>query len=189
MGKSNHQSLAGKLLIAVPDLHDPNFFRTVVVLFQHSDEGASGVVLNQPTTIPLKKIWEDLGEGVVCETSENVFVGGPVEGPLIAIHTSPPLAETEVIPGVYLSMSRPQLDSLVGQKDQQFRIFSGYSGWGPGQLESEIERGGWLVLPATFDNIFDSPDGLWKQVCDQFGSEILKPIMGQREYPDDPSLN
>ena len=174
-------------MIAIPDLHDANFYRTVVILFQHSEDGASGVVLNRPSAVSVEKIWKEVGE-VECECQDIVNIGGPVEGPIIALHSSLALAETPVVPGVFLSMSREHLDELVRQTDQSFKLFSGYSGWGPGQLESEIEQGGWLTLPANSNHVFDSPDELWKQVCDQVGHDILKPHLGS-QIPSDPSLN
>jgi putative transcriptional regulator len=180
-------SLAGSLLIAIPDLHDINFFRTVVILFQHSAEGASGVILNRPSDVTVAKVWEEIAKEP-SECTDFVNIGGPVEGPLIALHTNPVVAETPVLDGVFVSMGRDNLNQLVAQSEQQFKIFSGYSGWGPGQLESEIEQGGWLQLPANANHVFDSPEGLWKQVCDQVGHDILKPHIG-KHLPGDPSLN
>ena len=181
------QSLAGHLLIAIPDLHDVNFFRSVVMLFQHSDQGASGVVLNRPSDVTVAKVWEQVAkEPSQCEDFVNV--GGPVDGPLIALHSSSALAESPVAEGVYLSMGRIHLNELVNQSDQQFKIYSGYSGWAPGQLESEIEQGGWLTMKAKAEHIFDSPEGLWRQVCSQVGNDILKPHLG-KHFQGDPSLN
>lgn len=180
-------SLAGNLLIAIPDLHDANFFRTVVLLFHHDDEGASGVVLNRPSDVTVAKVWDEVArEPTDCQ--EFVNIGGPVDGPLIALHASLALAETPVVEGVFLSMGRDKLNRLVNQSVQRFKIYSGYSGWGPGQLESEIKQGGWLTVPADSDQVFDSPDGLWRRVCSQVGNDILKPHIGNFK-PTDPSLN
>ena len=180
-------SLTGNLLIAIPDLHDVNFFRTVVLLFQHSDEGASGVILNRPSDVTIAKVWDEVAKEP-SESQDFVQIGGPVEGPLIALHSSLSLAEIPVVDGVFLSMGRDNLNQLVGQSDQQFKLYSGYSGWGPGQLESEIEQGGWLTFPASSEQVFDSPEGLWKQVCSEVGNDILKPHIGNFR-PTDPSLN
>jgi putative transcriptional regulator len=180
-------SLAGHLLIAIPELHDVNFFRTVVILFQHSEEGASGVILNRPSGVSIAKVWDEVAKEP-SDCQDLVNIGGPVEGPLIALHASLVLAEAPVVPGVFLSMERDHLNELVNQSDQPFKIFSGYSGWGPGQLESEIEQGGWLTFAANSDHVFDSPEGLWKQVCSQVGHDILKPHIG-KHLPTDPSMN
>jgi putative transcriptional regulator len=181
------ESLAGHLLIAIPELHDVNFFRTVVILFQHTEEGASGVILNRPSDVTVARVWDEVAKQP-SECLDFVNVGGPVEGPLISLHASLALAEAPVLSGVFLSMERDNLNELVSQSEQAFKIFSGYSGWGPGQLESEIEQGGWLTLPASSEHVFDSPEGLWKQVCCQVGHDILKPHIGNH-LPTDPSLN
>lgn len=181
------ECLAGNLIIAVPELHDENFFRTVVLMFQHTGEGASGVILNRPSDVTISKVWDEVAKEP-SECQDLVNIGGPVESPLIALHSSLALAETPVVEGVFLSMGRENLNQLVNQSVQQFKIYSGYSGWGPGQLESEIEQGGWLTLPANGDQVFDSPEGLWKQVCSEVGHDILKPHIG-KFLPTDPSLN
>ena len=157
------------------------------MLFQHTEEGASGVILNRPSDVSIAKVWDEVAKEP-SDCQDFVNIGGPVEGPLIALHSSLTLAETPVIEGVFLSMGRDNLNQLVNQSDQQFKIYSGYSGWGPGQLESEIEQGGWLTLPANVNQVFDSPEGLWKQVCSQVGHDILKPHIG-KILPTDPSLN
>ncbi len=181
------ESLAGKLLIAIPELHDANFFQSVVLLFQHDDEGASGVILNRPANVTIAEVWDEVAREP-SDCPDFVHIGGPVEGPLIALHTSLALAETPVVAGLYLSMGREKLNQLVNQSDQPFKIYSGYSGWGPGQLESEIEQGGWLTLPASANEVFDSQEGLWKQVCSQVGNDILKPHFG-KFMSTDPTLN
>lgn len=181
------ESLEGQLLIAIPDLGDPNFSKTVVMVLQHNNEGASGVILNRPSEVTVSKVWNEVAEAD-CDCQELVNIGGPVQGPLIALHGSLALAETPVTSGVFVSLSREHLNSLVNQTEQPFKIFSGYSGWGPGQLESEIEIGGWLTLAAEASHVFDTPDGLWRQVCDKVGNDILMPHLG-KHMPSDPSLN
>jgi len=181
------KTLAGKLLIAIPYLHDINFYRTVVLLFQHSEDGASGVVLNRPSEVTVADVWSEVAS-TPSHCQDLVNIGGPVEGPLIALHSSLVWAETPVIDGVYLSMGRENLNELVCQDVQSFKLFSGYSGWGPGQLESEIEQGGWLIHQADVDHVFDSPEGLWKQVCAQVGHSVLKPHLG-KFFASDASLN
>lgn len=179
--------LTGHLLIAIPDLFDQNFHQTVVFVIQHDEEGASGVVLNRPSDTTIRDVWEEVSEAT-AEAVDPVYIGGPVQGPLIALHESLALAESSVIPGVFVSVSREQLNELVQQHDHQYRIFSGYSGWAPGQLENELDQGGWLTLPAKHDHVFASTDGLWKKVCDAVGSDILGHHLG-KHLPDDPTLN
>ena len=179
--------MTGHLLIAVPELPDRNFFRSVVLVFHHDESGASGVILNRPSEVTLAEVWQEVSD-CQCDSQQTVSVGGPVQGPLIALHTSPVQAESEVIPGVYISMSRDQLNAIVTQESHEFKIFSGYAGWGPGQLDDEIEAGGWLTMEANFVHVFESPEELWKKVCEAFGKHIMQAQIG-RHVPPDPSLN
>lgn len=181
------ETLQGHLLIAIPELADPNFFRSVVLVIQHDEAGATGVVLNRPSNMTVAEVWAEVSEQA-CDCLQPVHVGGPVEGPLIALHSSLNLGESLVLPGVLVSMSREQLDDLVSQTEYPFRLFSGYSGWGPGQLENEISVGGWLIMPAQPEHVFASPDELWKQVCAAVGASVMKAQMG-KHVPVDPSLN
>ena len=180
-------SLKGHLLIAVPELPDRNFFRSVVLLFQQDEMGASGVILNRQSDITVAQVWEEVSD-FDCECHDLVNIGGPVEGPLIALHASLALAESQVLPGVFISMSRDNLNGIVAQDDHEFKLFSGYSGWGPGQLESEMDVGGWLTMEAEYEHVFESPDELWKKVCETFGAQIMQAQIGNH-VPTDPSMN
>lgn len=164
------ESHAGKLLIATPELADPNFFRTVSLIFHHTEEGAAGVILNRPSNTAISTVWEDLHDG---QFQQLVHVGGPVEGPLMALHTSLAFAESSILPGVYLSMSRVNLDELVRQSKHQVKFFSAYSGWGAGQLEAEIRAGGWLTFDCDVDDIFETPEEIWKIACEKVGNQVM----------------
>lgn len=182
------ESLVGQLLIAIPELPDSNFFRSVVLMLQHSEDGASGVVLNRPSNITVATVWDQISTEV-CNSEQTVNVGGPVEGPLIALHPSLALGEVQILPGLFMSISRENLNQLVTQDKHQFRIYSGYAGWAPQQIESEIERGGWLTIRAEFEHVFDSPDELWKNVCAEVGHDIMLPELRIKSLPVDPSAN
>ena len=181
-------SLAGQLLIAVPELPDANFFRSVVLVLQHNEDGASGVVLNRPSDVTVSKVWDEISEEV-CASDLPVNVGGPVEGPLIGLHSSLALGEVQILPGLLMSLRRENLNQLVMQEAHAYRIYSGYAGWGPKQLDSEVERGGWLTMPAEYDHVFESPDSLWKSVCEHVGHKIMLPHFGTKSLPTDPSMN
>jgi len=180
-------SLSGKLLIATPSLADSNFFRSVILLLQHTNEGASGVILNQPTGTTVSAVWDEISEAE-CECDHPVNCGGPVDGPLIALHQMPSIGEQQVTEDVYISMQRDSLHRLVMQADVRFRIFSGYSGWGAMQLDSEIENGSWLTLDSHADHVFGESDLLWRRVCENVGHDVLKPHLGNIR-PTDPTLS
>lgn len=181
-------SLKGHLLIAAPQLADPNFARAVVLMIEHDENGAFGVVLNRPSGRTVHEIWEELADDP-CDCGESVNVGGPVGGPLLALHTHKSLAEAEVMPGVYLSAQREHLDELVRQRDGGFRLFSGYSGWGGGQLENELKQGGWITKKATKQYVFTDADDLWQRVGKDITEEVYRRGLKLKNFPDDPSLN
>ena len=159
----------GRLLIATPPLEDPNFDRTVIYVLEHHDEGALGLVLNRPSP-------EELGDALrawaeLQSDPSLVFVGGPVEpDALIAIaRMREPRTEIDehLAP---LSGDLASADLAADPEDvipsiTALRVFRGYAGWGPGQLEGEIEAGAWLVLdPEPSDLFTEDPDELWRIV-------------------------
>ena len=180
------EKLQGQLLIASPELADPNFRRSVVLLIEHDENGAFGVVLNHPTEVAVRDVWEEV-TSVACDSPQTVNVGGPVVGPLMAIHDQPRFSEKEVMPGIYLATSREHLDEIVRSDKIEFRLFSGYAGWGEGQLEHELKVGGWITRRATSAYIF-SGDDLWTQVGRDITSDVYS-VLDIKHRPDDPSLN
>jgi len=181
-------SLQAQLLVASPRLPDPNFHRSVVLLINHNEEGAFGVVLNRQSEISISEVWQQVSE-TPCDNLRPVNVGGPVAGPLIAVHTQESYSEERIMPGIYYATQKELLDQIVSQDDTPYRIFSGYSGWGSGQLESELEVGGWLTTGATCEYIFHDEEDLWQVVAQEIGSDILFPNGPPKHIPDDPSWN
>lgn len=191
-------TLAGNLLVSVPKLDDPNFFRSVVVMLRHDDESATGLVINRPTKwalecamedVPVDDLSEQAGPGTLAR---QLFWGGPVEGPLMALHGSLALAEMNVLPGVNFLMERGRMKQLVTQSRHPFRVYSGYCGWGPGQLEREIAAGGWLTCAADEPHIYcPDPGRLWQQLCELIGRSIIFAPDGDRPplASIDPGLN
>jgi putative transcriptional regulator len=180
----------GRLLVATPPLEDPNFDRTVVYMLEHHEEGAVGVVINRPTeeelSEPLDR-WDDLQA-----LPGSVFHGGPVEpDALIALARSrQPLTEStdelSPIAGVVASADLTADPAFVAGAVSAVRVFRGYAGWGPGQLEGEIEAGAWLVLDAEPDDVFgDDPDELWRVVLRRQGGRLA----WLADAPDDLSAN
>ena len=181
-------SLRGHILVASPKLTDPNFFRTVVLMIQHDEEGAAGVVLNRPTRNSLKDIWDLIGEGT-CPANSPLRWGGPVGNTLLALHTNAELASGIVMPGLYVASESDQLRQLLEPSSSLLQLYLGYSGWGAGQLESELQYGGWLIATAAAEMPFYDGDDLWEQSIDRIGQQILRPAMGHVPSPDDPRVN
>jgi putative transcriptional regulator len=182
------KSLQGQLLVATPQLPDANFFRAVVLMVEHNDQGAVGVVLNRRISKTVEELWREVGQSP-CASRRHVNLGGPVSGPLIAIHTDEDLAEMVVLPGVFLSAQKGNLDRLVRQEEHLYRIFLGHSGWGGNQLETELEQGAWLTTPATIEYIFRDEDGLWETVAKHIGDDVLLSSLKIKHIPKDPSMN
>ncbi|MGH9138416.1 MAG: YqgE/AlgH family protein [Acidimicrobiales bacterium] len=180
--------LKGRLLVATPLLGDPNFERAVILVLEHNDDGALGVVLNRPTDVELLEPlpgWNRFaGEPGV------VFLGGPVSrNAVIALAR----AGDELPTGTW----EPVLDRLgvldlttdpdtLGDELDTLRVFAGYAGWGPEQLEAEIDEGAWYVVDADPGDAFThDPQRLWRRVLSRQGGELARAAT----VPDDPRLN
>jgi len=187
-GRHVMSTLQAHFLVASPYLTDPNFNRSVVLIIKHDDEGAFGMLLNRPMNNTVREIMRLAGEAD-CDCDEHIYYGGPVQGPLVAIHGMEDQAEAEVLPGVFFSAHKDQLRSIIEQDEKPFRLFTGYSGWGAGQLESELEVGGWLTAPATAEIVFLPADEQWQRLTREIGRDILGPDFKNKPLPDNPSLN
>lgn len=181
-------SLAAHLLIAAPQLGDPNFHRTVVLIMRHTPEGAFGVVLNRPTNRTIRDVWAQLG-APPCEANDCLHLGGPVVGPLLALHRSAELGEISVLPDIYCSTEKSHLETLIENDVQPRRLFVGYAGWGEGQLESELATGSWLTMAAEPEHLFDPPDDLWRAVSRAIGERRFLSKLNLKHIPPDVSLN
>ena len=182
------QSLQSHLLIATPDLAEP-FSRSVVLLMRHNEEGALGLILNRPTNASLKETWARLSE-VPCQRDESLYLGGPCEGPLVALHTHEFLLELEVMPGLYFCAGKDKLERLAAQTGSDpVKFFAGYAGWSAGQLENEIARGSWSVLPARLEHVFDADDELWVRTTRQASDAAWRSTLKIKQAPPDASLN
>jgi putative transcriptional regulator len=157
-------SLAGRLLIAPPHETDPDFVNTVILLIQHSDQQAVGVVLNRPTGKTIEHIWTGKRN---WKSHKAVYSGGPVPGPLMAIHDCQALGEIEVLSGIYYSVQKKHLEKIIARDDVHCKIFDSHTGWGPGQLEAWLCDKGFLILPATSECVFDAGDTLWQKASAQ----------------------
>lgn len=153
------ESLRGHFLIASCRLRDPNFFKTVVLIVEHNDECAMGLIVNRPSSVTVSNAMS--GHCDLPETGEMVYCGGPVEaGTYFVLHNTQELDEAEgpVCGGLFVGNSPAVFDEIVRQAStsnaMQFRVYSGCAGWGPDQLEGELERGDWFTVPASEEMVF-----------------------------------
>ena len=182
-------SLRGRFLIASPHLPDLNFSRTVVLVVEHHEEGALGLVLNRPTSASIEDIWKFV-DGTLCDSGECLRLGGPVEGNIMCIHADAIRSESEILPGVYLTTDTTMIREIAEADEHRYFIFWGYAGWGAGQLEYELKVGGWFVGDASADLVFsDDVHSLWKKVVARSGQDVLREALHISHFPDDPQLN
>ena len=180
-------SLKGQLLIASPKIVDPNFRRTVVYMTEHGEDGSMGLVLNRAAAATVAEAVPELEW--IADPGDPVHVGGPVAAGSVIV-----LAEFD----------EPSRSALLVERDLGFvpaevedreefaatlrrtRVFAGHAGWGPGQLEAELEEDSWILEPAAREDVFtDDPDELWSAVLRRKGRDyVLLATM-----PEDPSLN
>lgn len=250
---SDTQNCTGCFLVASPYLTDGHFFRSVVFIVRHTDEGAFGVVINHSTSKRFSEVvemsspsWQSKPTHPVASTPpdpaadidpselfrDQIFLGGPVEGPLLVLHdvagigepcgelgsddTLEPAAEDPAgakmtvhdhpaeawgsmsiqwseVPA-WMTADEDHLRILARRDDARLKFIVGYSGWGAGQLDNELEAGGWLVTPAESDSIFDRSGEVWEKLVHRCGHAILKELRPDLSMPDehagfDPGVN
>ena len=182
-------SLKGHLLIAAPSLEAPFFARSVILMCEHSHEGAMGLILNRPTEATVGAVSEQvLNEPLAW--NKPIHLGGPVQGPLVIVHSAIAEADHTVLDGVYTSFDAEKVRRLLVEQAEPSLVIANYSGWGPGQLESEMREGSWLTLPAEPHLVFwEQADDLWSYVVRRACSANLARLIGVDALPEDPSLN
>lgn len=171
---STQENIAPGLLIAMPQLQDPNFKRMVVLMLEHNEDGAFGVVINNP--IPAALTLQS-GDGEQIPVLENVYLGGPVAPHVcLVLHGAGWRCDRtqEVVEGVYVTEPSAAVPHLLEQDDVPFRFIMGYAGWGPGQLASELGRGAWLCSPANARLVLElEPDEQWKAAIQHLGIDPM----------------
>lgn len=180
-GEAQH---SGKLLVATPPLVDPNFRHAVVLLADHDEHGALGFVLNRTTPMPVASLVPEWSDHTA--PPPVVFRGGPVQQEaVLALGRS---SRPETLSGWQPVVADVGLVDLgegpsVDLPSLELRFFAGYAGWGPGQLEAELEQGSWFVVPAAPDDVLCAePDELWRRVLRRQGGMF-------RTISEDPSQN
>jgi putative transcriptional regulator len=189
-GEWHGPALTGTLLVASPQLSDPSFSRTVVLVLDHGPHGALGLVLNRPTHVPVEEILEPWKEQASKALPAVIFTGGPVSpSAVIGLVRGPGAGEPEGWHAVLGEIGT--VDLSVGPLDQPVglhgaRLFSGYAGWSADQLDDEIDEGAWFCVdPIQTDLLTDDPEHLWHDVLRRQGGKLGM----LATYPPNPSLN
>lgn len=179
------ESLRGRLLVSSGGLFDPNFRHTVVLVGDHDEEGAAGVVLNRPSPRAVAEALPPLAP--LVDPGTPLYRGGPVQPTspvLLAEFVHPDLADLLVFERIGFLVGEVPADLQAGI--ERVRVFAGYSGWGPGQLEREMTENSWIVAPARVDDVFThQPESLWSRVLRRLGPEYDR----LSEMPFDPRTN
>ncbi len=168
----------GKFLVAGRQLIDPNFSETVILLTSYDWHGAVGLVINRPADIKLAKVLPDI-KGI-RRHKDTIYIGGPVERDLLVmlIRSDSQYADTQKVSGdIYVSMSRKVLQRLVNNTEagEKFRVYAGYSGWGSGQLEHEMDRGDWHIINTDAETVFDKDSTLiWQELINRASAQWVK---------------
>ena len=179
-------SLRGQLLVAGPDLLDPNFRRTVILVGEHGEEGAMGVILNRPSPVSVAEAVPPLAELVADE--ELVYVGGPVQPQaIVVLGDFSDTGESAALVLGSIGFLPAEIETAADVESlERARVFAGYAGWGPGQLEDEIEESSWILGDALEEDVFtEEPELLWSTVLRRKGG----PFAVLALMPPDPSQN
>ncbi|QDV64242.1 YqgE/AlgH family protein [Crateriforma conspicua] len=193
--------LTGKFLVASPHLSDGNFLRSVVFILRHDPQGAFGLALDRPTDRKFGDLIQMSSQKGPSRDDDFIYVGGPVQGPLLALHdlagVGDPVGQVGDDPSgqcvvhdnpaepwgsmsielgnppAWITGDEDHLRILYRRLDVRVRFVADYSGWGPQQLDLEFQAGGWLYCDATSDLVFGPPDQLWRQCVCRCGNEVF----------------
>lgn len=168
----------GRILVADRYLEDPNFAETVILVVRYNRDGAMGLMLNRRTTVSISRVLKPMKEAAGHD--DPIFLGGPVEstGVFGVLRTAEkPEGAKQVSSGVYLLEAKESIQKILAGSatSNSFRVYLGYAGWGPGQLESEARQGAWKTIAGNAERIFDrDPDTLWTRLIHEMESQVVE---------------
>jgi putative transcriptional regulator len=180
--KEDLKMLSPGFLIAMPQLGDSNFYRSVILMLEHGETGSMGIVINRPAPLQLGNLADGQSLKVAqSRQSDPVFIGGPVEPHRgFVLHDCASIEEKhEVLQGLYLSITLDALRPLLQEEQCKLRFFLGYAGWGPKQLEKEISSGAWLFSDARANSTLEGdPQHLWDATLREMGVDPAMLVAG-----------
>ncbi len=168
----------GRFLIASRQLLDPNFAETVVLLLEYNRQGAMGLIINRPSEMKLSVVLPEIE--ALRQRPDTIYHGGPVAKNqllLLIRTTSPPEGSRHVFKDIHLSSSHEVIQRMIKnpEGEERFRVYAGYAGWAPGQLDKEIATGGWHVLGADAETVFDkSPEEIWPDLIHRSSAQWVR---------------
>jgi putative transcriptional regulator len=182
-------SLKGQFLLASQSLTDPNFSRTVVYIFDHTSEGAAGVVINRPSKLTIEELSTKI-YGSTIEWDKPIHVGGPVGGPLVMIHENADLADDEIEAEIYRTVDPDKIQEMLHEQVEPSLLVANYAGWGPMQLEGELSEGSWEIKPATREHIFwNGIKDLWDLLTGEIQASQIAEMLRIQRQSGNPNLN
>ena len=181
-------SMQGTILVSTERLNGSAFEKSVVLLMQDDVRGTFGVALNKPAGANVRTAWEKL-TGSEATGEQSIVAGGPLQGPVFALHQMPDLSDVEMPGGLYVSAQVDKLQQLMMQFEEPYRIVIGVAGWKPGQLDKEVDSGCWYKLPMDLETVFDDPEWMWDSCLQDYGLQQVVDMVGIDLIPDDPDLN
>jgi len=180
------KSFRGYLLVASPKIKDSIFEKSTILILEHSHKGAYGIIIDKYLkSSTIEEIWEE-STGYKQKSNQFINIGGPIDGPIISIHTNKKLGEEYITNKVYFTVTKKIINEII-KKEKTLKVFAGYCRWSNGQIEQEIESGSWFIFESKLEYIFNLKDNLWNEILDTEYLEILKESI--KNIPLDPSLN
>ncbi len=189
--ESNRFNLAGVALVAAPMLTDALFGRSVCLVLEHGAEGSVGLVLNRAINSDVNELWEHLTEGKDTGSLPpgHLNFGGPVSGPVLALHDQEGLADAGNGQGIYVAAQVENLKQLTTVAPEHYRLFLGHAAWKSGQLENEIEQGFWYPVPVSSELVFSHESDMWPIGIRSVGRAVIASVVGADRVPESPLLN
>ena len=190
-GADMDSPLKGKVLVASPKLLDENFARAVVLIVQHDENGAMGLVINRALETTVREAWTQVSS-VPYPNDDPLYQGGPCEGPLIVLHKDESRGQLQVVDDIWLSSDADAVKALVDDGTEPMKFFVGYAGWSPMQLESELAEGSWGVAEIDGSFVLSTPTEVWEGLQKRVKAltrATTRPAVDPKRIPPDPSVN